>query len=388
MKILVFTSVLPVADISHKKRENNVILETEMQIKNSGYNIDYQYVYIQPYANRFLSKLSSKWKEYYDLRRKGYFITQGKRVVVLSVLMLPLKTRFRCLFYGISWWLYKKKVKKILTEYNPQIVHAQDSDVSGFFAKQIKDKHRIPYVISLRGINFVFDNSTKKILSSADSLLAISMQQNIIASSNGFALNTNFIPHGVDDIFFRDVQSESKGNVVRFVIVARLLKLKNIDKIIMAMANIEKDFKFHVYGEGPEKEYLEILVKENHLEGKVMFKGYIENSKLPDVLSTYDVFIMPSYPETLGRVYFEAMACGLPVIASKGTGVDGIINKDHGFLIQPTVDELGKIINFIVDNPVLLYEMSVNVRLFVEKFRWKNISERYVNLYSKIIKKG
>src|SRR5690606_14863696 len=128
----------------------------------------------------------------------------------------------------------------------------------------------------------------------------------------------NLIPHGIPEYFFSDEIKNVSLSPIKFVVVCRLMKLKNIDKVIRALSLIKKDYLFHIYGEGNEKENLELLIKELKLGDKIQLRGSIKNDELPETLKKYNVFVMPSFPETLGRVYFEAMACGLPVIASKG----------------------------------------------------------------------
>src|SRR5690606_32504327 len=110
-----------------------------------------------------------------------------------------------------------------------------------------------------------------------------------------------------------------------------------------------RNFIFDIYGDGPEKEALEALVSKLGLSDRIFFKGYIANQILPEILIQYDIFMMPSYPETLGRVYFEAMACGLPVIGSVGTGIDGLIEDGvQGFLVDTRDNGFNDKINSIL----------------------------------------
>jgi len=93
---------------------------------------------------------------------------------------------------------------------------------------------------------------------------------------------------------------------------------------------------------------------------------------------------MPSYPESLGRVYFEAMASGLPVIASKNTGIDGIIRHGReGFLIDhQSESEILEILELIGKDPNILRAMGNNAMELAQKFHWNNISKSYYDLYT------
>src|SRR5690606_26645470 len=141
---------------------------------------------------------------------------------------------------------------------------------------------------------------------------------------------------------------------------------------------------FDIYGEGPEKENLSILIKKIGLEDKIKIKGYIPNKDLPNIFQDYHLFVMPRFPETLGRVYFEAMASGLPVVASKNTGIDGLIIDGKEWFLLNTANEIEftqsfqKILLNFEKNPLSYDIMSKNAQSFSKKFSWNNIVLEYI----------
>ena len=151
------------------------------------------------------------------------------------------------------------------------------------------------------------------------------------------------------------------------------------------MLVINTDFIFDIYGDGPEFNRLQEIIKANGMESKIFLKGRVLNVKLPNILPNYDMFIMPSYPETLGRVYFEAMACGLPVIATKNTGIDGIITDGvEGFLVEPTKESIAECILKIVNNPNILTKMGIVAHKTAKNYSWERISKKYYEIYFSI----
>ena len=148
---------------------------------------------------------------------------------------------------------------------------------------------------------------------------------------------------------------------------------------------IKKDFIFDIYGDGPEFNRLQEIIKANGMESKVFLKGRVLNSILPSILPNYDLFILTSYPETFGRVYLEAMACGLPVMATKNTGIDGIITDGiEGFLVQPTQESITEYIMKIVNNPPILTKMGIMAHKTVKNYTWERISNKYYEIYFSI----
>src|SRR5690606_1249079 len=127
------------------------------------------------------------------------------------------------------------------------------------------------------------------------------------------------------------------GPVLKIVTMARLLDWKNIDKVLYALKNIGAGFTYDIYGDGPEFKHLERIVQESGLQDKVQFKGFVPYDLVPQTMAEYDLFVLPSYKEWFGRVYIEAMACGLPIIGSRRTGMDGYITEgEQGFLVDHT----------------------------------------------------
>jgi len=98
------------------------------------------------------------------------------------------------------------------------------------------------------------------------------------------------------------------------VTVSRLTKEKNLEVLIKAMVFLKNKFKLHLIGDGKDAKYFKNLVSRLGLEKNVYFYGWIENQKLPEMLSNFDLFVFPSNHETFGLVLIEALAVGLPVV--------------------------------------------------------------------------
>lgn len=385
MNVLIITGILPVQEIEYKKTENDIILLTAQKIKNKYSDVEFNYLFVFPFANRILAFLSKKWESYFKLSKKDRVTVKGQVVFPFPLVMIPGKLFFRYLLIDISYLFRKRKIIKLINKLQPTILHAHEADSSAYLARKLSKHFDIPYIVTLRGVNEYYDNKINRNLENADKIVAINSQQkNVIPKS--FHIKTEFIPHGLDGRFFSKRKNPTIGKTVRLLTVSRLLKLKNIDLTLATLAKFKHDFIFDIYGDGPERNRLEELINKYNLQGKVFLKGFIDNKCLPDVYSNYDLFIMVSYPEALGRVYFEAMAAGLPVIASKNTGIDGLItDRKEGVLLDVfskdfSIDLLTTLNEFSEDKS-FYKSCSNNARLYASKFLWENILPKHYRLY-------
>ena len=388
-RVLVITSILPIATIEYKKTENDILLVTEDEIKKRHPKVQFSYLFTFPYAGKLLAMMSSKWKSYYELKKRDKYLLRNRIIWLFPILILPKKVFFRTILIQISLFMNKSKIKTILNEFKPTVIHAQNSDGAAYMARIIGEKYNIPYIVTLRGLNKFTDKIIKNNLDKASSLLAISPKQKIDGKKLTLK-KINFIPHGINEEFFLGKKkNEIPVSPLRLVTVCRLIPLKNINLILKTLSNYEQEVIFDIYGEGPEKETLNKLIIELGLQDTVNLKGFIPNTTLPLVLNNYQIFIMPSFPETLGRVYFEAMACGLPVIASRNTGIDGLITEGkEGFLIDPNNNEdfsrqLIKILKKLQNNTTVIETMSSHVKKYALQYTWNTIVSKYMSVYNK-----
>jgi len=381
IKVLTITNILPVSVISHKEKENNILLVIEDNLKEKYQNIDFKYLFIVPDTVRFLTNLSNKWKVYYQLKKKTQYNLENRVISILGIIQLPKPYNFRNILYEISFLKNKKQIKKILEEYKPTVIHAQNTDVDAYLARRIKEVFGIPYIVTLRGLNRVSDDRVACNLINAKHLLALSPTQKKEAQQLTDKKIT-LIPHGVPSEFFVDQMPQKNCERMKLISVCRLLKLKNLNLVVEALSKMKHEFVYDIYGEGPEMQSLQSLIELYDLTDKITLRGYVNFEHLPNILKKYDLFVMPSFPETLGRVYFEAMASGVPVIASKGTGIDGLIDEgEEGFLVENSSDSITKILEQLMGNTKKINYMSERAREFAKDYGWSPTLSKLYHLY-------
>ena len=141
--------------------------------------------------------------------------------------------------------------------------------------------------------------------------------------------------------FEKNDTADSAGAESDIIFAGRLVKNKNVDLLIKSIALIKEampSIKCLIIGDGPERNNLEALVADLHLEQNVSFLGSLDHSQAVfSYLKASRVFVLPSTREGFGIVLLEANACGLPVVTvkhSQNAACDLIIDGKNGFLSE------------------------------------------------------
>jgi len=151
----------------------------------------------------------------------------------------------------------------------------------------------------------------------------------------------------------------------RLCFVGRLDKQKNLFNLLKAIKNIP-NIKLIIIGEGEQKEKLKRYAQDECL--KIDFLGRIPNEKIPIELNKSDIFVFPSLYEGNPKALLEAMACGLPVIASNVEGIKELIyHKKNGYLCDTSADSIRQSILEVLGTQSLKKKMGYEARLFIEK---------------------
>lgn len=156
---------------------------------------------------------------------------------------------------------------------------------------------------------------------------------------------------GIPSYYTENVPLRDGTLRMRFIQVGMLIERKYPDKVITALnkALHDSDYTFNVVGEGSLRPSLENQIAQLGIENKVHLLGRLPRNEVIKVLDEADVFILISKDEVFGLVYIEAMARGCIVIASRGEGMEGVIeNGVNGYLCEAgNAEELASIIKQI-----------------------------------------
>ena len=146
------------------------------------------------------------------------------------------------------------------------------------------------------------------------------------------------IPNGIDAAAFAGrAGGDTPGTRRTVITVANLRREKSHETLIGAAAQLAAEFpdvQFQIVGDGPRRAELEGLVRDSHLEERVLFLGHRED--VAQLLGEADIFVLPSLSEAFPNGAIEAMAAGLPVVASAVGGLLDLIEPGRtGMLVPP-----------------------------------------------------
>jgi glycosyltransferase involved in cell wall biosynthesis len=296
--------------------------------------------------------------------------------------------------------------KKSLSSIDADIIHAHGtipniSDVAIFYAA----KNNIPSVLtyhfdgnadSMIGNLFAeFYNRfiNRKVVSKADKIISTSKsyaETSMVLKD--FLDKIEIIPNGVDLNRFnpkievgniREKYNLPSENIILHV--GRFVKYKGLEYLIRSMKYVEHGTLI-IAGKGKLEKHLKEIVRDEDLKN-VKFLGYISDEDLPKLYRVSDIYVLPSITrgENFGISALEAMACGVPVIASDLPGVRELVRDDCGMKVKPK-DTLGiaEKINEILCDDGLRFEMGKTARKNAENYNWADISKKVMDVYKEV----
>ena len=185
---------------------------------------------------------------------------------------------------------------------------------------------------------------------------------------------------GVDPEHFQPIQHQGRGSRVLFV--GRLARPKGVPILLDAIAKLREshpDVRLSIVGDGPDRQQLESTARTLGVESQVRFLGYQSQSQVRELLKQSDVFAMASFAEGIPVVLMEAMASGVPVVATRIAGIPELVEDGRsGFLVSPGDSAaLAHRIGQLLDDPDLRTTFAAPARLKIERdFNLRIESER------------
>jgi glycosyltransferase involved in cell wall biosynthesis len=300
--------------------------------------------------------------------------------------------RVRIRFAGVfAFWI---DIVRILQKIKPDIVHAQ-SFGSGMPALLSNRLLKIPYVIYGRGSDVYLPSwftklTARTVLKNAGAVIALTehmkdaMQaiysRNVITVPNGINLNEN-----------TERGAEGGGPGKRVLFVGRLNLVKGVQYLLSAMKTVHQELpeaKLILVGDGEEREHLETLTDGLGIRECVEFAGRVPHEKVEDYMSQAEVFVLPSLSEGFPVTILEAMACGLPVVATRVGGVPDIIEDGtNGYLVDTmNQEQIAEALLKLLQDEKLRKDISGNNREEVRKYRWDAVAVMLEGIYQNSLK--
>lgn len=372
----------------------------------------------KPLVNGVVTSISSL-KEAYE--RKGHevyvfaprvedYVDQEKNVFRYRSVNLTSKVKYP-LPIPLSF-----RVKKVITEFNPDIVHIHHPFLLSSVAIMYGKRLGIPKILTLHtqyeryayyiapiperltqeAIKMIIHNLSYKI----DCITTPSESMRELIRSYGVKNRIEIIPNAIHWTSFIEedelkcLEIRKKHNLKEddkiILCVGRIAQEKSIDKIIKALAIIkEKGFnkaKLLIVGEGPAMDELRQLAQASGVEKEVIFVGRASDEEIQYYYKVAYIFTIASTSESFGIVIIEALASSIPVLAVKAPGaVDILTDGLDGLLVDNDVEKFANALEKIIREPELREKLSRGALKTSEKYSIDTISEKMLNLYREVI---
>lgn len=192
--------------------------------------------------------------------------------------------------------------------------------------------------------------------------------------------------HNFIDIKKYDVETQDDNYALYF---GRLSKEKGILNLIQAFAKTEKGI-LYIAGEGEEKENIENIIKEKHLENRIKLLGFLNQEEMKECIRKCKFVIVPSiWYENCPYSVMETLAIGKPVIGADIGGIPELVNnQENGLTYQyDSIEELTSKINTLFENQELVKSFRENAKENAKKLYSKNTYyDKIISIYDKLLK--
>jgi glycosyltransferase involved in cell wall biosynthesis len=270
---------------------------------------------------------------------------------------------------------------------------------SGAVALFLKKLYHIPYIISLRGGDVPgfrpYDFKTFHKLIGPFLHVIWHAADAVIANSNGLRdlavafdphIDIPIIPNGVDGAYY--TSSVREWSPARLFSVGRIVYQKGLDLGLRALAQL-KDINWHWYiaGDGSQMDALQSLARELGISERASFLGWQSREELAIDYHRANLFLFPSRHEGMPNAVLEAMASGLPVVATKIAGSEEIVvDGVTGLLVDPEdVDSLRDSLRKLIVDETMRRKMGHASRQRVEEeYTWEKVARQYSEYLVKI----
>jgi glycosyltransferase involved in cell wall biosynthesis len=310
-----------------------------------------------------------------------------------SILLLP--------FFSIASII---NLVKECRKMDAQIIHAHWVLPNGFAAAIASKLLGIPFIISLHGSdiftaskNFIFRAVAKWTFQQSSFVTACSQELCDKAKQINKNINIEVIPWGADPERFKPIDNRDEvrekygwsSDEIIISTLGRMVHKKGFSQLLDIVPSLISDtqkIQIVIGGSGPLENELKEKAVQMGISEVVSFPGRVPWDEVPRFLAASDIFVLPSQRDKAGNldglptVLLEAMACGLPCVASDVGGVSLVIESGkNGYLIAPDATvELIEGLRTLIEDKKTRKQFSHEARKsVVERFNWENVGKKF-----------
>lgn len=285
---------------------------------------------------------------------------------------------------------------RVMREHRPGFAHVHALYPSGEALRRLVERAGLPYVLSVHGSD-LYSNlprprwraAIRRAAHGAAAIVCVSpsLARDVVAELGVPAERVHTIPDTYDAARFAYREHASHDGPLRLVSVGRLVPVKGHDVLLHAMGTAVRggaDLTLSLVGAGPEAARLAGLARDEGLGDRVRMTGALSGEALAAELAVADAFVLPSRREGFGVALIEALACGLPALATRSGGPQDIIAEGDGLLVAP--DDAVSLADGLVALATVLprFDRAAIAARARERFSPQSVGVRLVEVYRQV----
>ncbi len=258
------------------------------------------------------------------------------------------------------------------------LIHSHVSFPAGFVAMKLAEKFKLPYIITEHMGPFPllpFRHNKKLMplviepLKKADQVIAVSRK--LQAELLRYEIKSSVVPNLIDEDYFTATSQKKHQNFI-FFSLGDITEEKGFEDLLQAAALVlkkERNIQFRIGGKGKFLRKYQRMAVDLRIKEHITWLGHLSQKKVLKELHQCNAFILPSYHESFGMVFLEALASGRPVIATACGGPEDFVREDNGLLVE-------------VGNVKMISQAMIKMKENIDHYNFRKIRQDILKKYS------
>jgi glycosyltransferase involved in cell wall biosynthesis len=290
-----------------------------------------------------------------------------------------------------------RRLSQVLAEEAPHIVHAHAVRPGGAVVRLAMADGRIPWCLTehsgpLRAFWWTSHGHRQidRAYQAADRLFGVStsMVREMKHHFPNGSSKAELLYNGIDTNLFRLATTRTDSSTARLLFVGGLRRGKGIPELLQAVGGlpVDLDWRLSLVGTGPQESLFRKQARQFKVDGHLQWLGAVSREAMPTIYAEHDLLVVSSLAETFSLVAAEALACGLPVVATRCGGPEEILGPLDLPLVSPgnPAALTGAILSMLCRLPS--FDRQGAAQSVEQRFSMTMLASRLEEIYSELLR--